>query len=234
MRKNIWIPVVLILSLFLFSTSCRQAIYSKKITNSTSCLLEIVYKRGQVFYATDPDTDLVDLYVFTSAGQPIYDQSGNTVSSTLLKTGQLVNVSYDGYILETYPRQLSGISAITIEGCKSNRVDFLITQISGMFPSTKPADNNNWDIIFKGDDFLKDNEKRIMEYILKENWIGSQVTVIPQEESIAGKGQISVNISNLTDNSADLEIIVDAGIEGSAPLIRDLHATLTDGTWYAR
>jgi len=231
MRKNIWSTILLIFVLILFPTSCRQAVYSKKVTNKTDCLLKIVYKRGQYFYATEPDSQDTKLYVFTSAGQPVYDQEGNSASATLLKTGQIVNISYDGYILETYPLQLSGISAITVKGVNSNSIDFLVTQISGMFPSTKPAANDNWEIVFKGDNFLADNEKRIMEYILKENWIGAQVTVVPEEEPDEAKGQIQVICSNLTEDSVDLELIVKSADPESTPSERKLHAYLSDGSW---
>lgn len=231
MRKNMWFPIVLILSIILLSTSCRQAIYSKKQTTSSDCVLEIVYKRGQIFYATEPESDDMKLYVFTSAGQPVFDKDGNSVSSAFLKTGQIVDISYDGYILETNPLQLSGISAISIKSNKANSVDFLVTLISGMFPSTKPSENNNWDIIFKGDDFLNAREKHVMEYILRENWIGEQVTISPEQEADTGKGLIQISASNLTETSVDLEIVTKDGSPDSTASTRTIHAVLTDGSW---
>ncbi|MBR3056428.1 MAG: hypothetical protein IKG93_00520 [Clostridiales bacterium] len=230
MRHKVRLSVLLILAILLFSSSCQKTIYSKKPTTKADCLLEIIYKRGQTYYATEPTKESLKMYIFTSAGQPIFDQDGQQISSASLKTGQIINVSYDGYIIETYPLQFSGISGIKIEGSRSNNVDFLITQISGMFPSTKPEDKKHWDILFSGEPFLSESEKRAIEYILKENWIGAQITVTP-EFSDEEKGTIQVDFSNVGTQSMDVQITVDEKIEGVAPSVRKIHVVLSDGTW---
>lgn len=231
MRKRAWACALLILSTSMLAASCRQQYYSHKLTNRVERSLEVIFKRGQVCYGMPEEGEDKSMFVFSSAGQPVFDSEGQSISHTEIKPGSIVNVKYDGYELETYPKQFSGIEEIHLSGCHSNNVDFLFTQINGMFPSTKPNDNTRWEIHFEGESFLNEAEKTALEYFLKENWTGAAVTVVPKDTPVVGTGYITVNITEAKDKSLSLEITIDDVQEGSKPSTKKMHAILQGCTW---
>ena len=210
------------------SAACSKRRGSRSSKNVTECMLEIVYKKGQMCYAIDPDTEELNLFVFSAAGQPVYDAKEQASSGSILLPGMVVSVEYDGYILETYPSQFSGISKISIRDTKANNVDFLVSQISGMFPSTKPSGALDWEIAFSGDTPLSPGEKRALEYILKENWAGASVTVEPQQDE-PDVGRILIDFQNVKTDSMDILITVNDGL--NAEMVKELHPVLKDGIW---
>ena len=231
MRKRAWACILLIFSVNVLASSCKQQYYSHKLTNRVERTLEVIFKRGQVCYGMPEEGDDKSMFVFTSAGQPVFDEQGQSISHTEIMPGTIVNVKYDGYELETYPKQFSGIEEIHVNGYHSNNVDFLFTQINGMFPSTKPNDNTRWEIRFEGEDFLNVAEKTALEYFLKENWTGASVTVMPKDTPVAGFGRITIHFSEATEKTLSMEITIDNGQEGSKPSTKATHATLQGCTW---
>lgn len=209
-------------------TGCSQKPYSSVHTDTMERTLEIVYKRGQTCYAIDPEDENSKLYAFTAAGQPVFDQNNQSATGTGLLPGMLVNVEYDGYILETSPSQFSGISRITICDTRANNVDFLVSQISGMFPSTKPEGADEWEIGFGGDELLSSSEKAALEFILREDWAGASVTVEPGQMADPDRGRIYVECSNLAQNGMDLTIVVN---DGTMPMTKAMHVELIGGLW---
>lgn len=213
------------------AASCRQQYYSHRLTNRVERTLEVIFKRGQVCYGMPEEGDDKSMFVFSSAGQPVYDADGQSISHTEIKPGTVVNVRYDGYELETYPKQFSGIEEIHINGCHSNNVDFLFTQINGMFPSTKPNDNTKWEIYFEGESFLNEAEKTALEYFLKESWTGATVTVVPKDTPVTGIGRITVRFAEAQESSLSMEITIEDSQEGSKPSTKKTQAVLQGCTW---
>ncbi|MBP5491946.1 MAG: hypothetical protein J6Y08_03795 [Clostridiales bacterium] len=231
MQKQRIISFLLVLVMLLSLTSCKKKSLTQTSSVSAKRHMEIVYKRGQTCYAIDPESDEPSLYVFSLAGQPVFDQDDSPVSSTTLVPGMLVEVSYDGYILDSYPSQFSGINKIAVRERRANNVDFLVAQISGMFPSTKPDENNLWEIAFGGTTYLTHVEQKALEYILRENWTGATVTVEPQEEKAFGSGSIQVNFMDIQDDTMELEIIVDDGSGENLPETKRIIASCATGSW---
>ncbi len=232
MRKRAWLCVLLIFSTMCLATACKRQYYSHKQTNEALKTLEVIFKRGQICYAMPEGGEDRSMYVFSAAGQSVLDQEENVISNAELKPGMLVDIAYDGYILETYPMQFSGIDSIRIKETHANNVDFLFNQINGMFPSTKPSDNTHWEILFEGDDFLGSAEKIALEYFLKETWTGASVTVAPDHDMGVDTGTITLNFSDVTTNSLNMDITINANDEETkTPRTKKTHAILQGCTW---
>ena len=232
MRKRAWLCILLIFSTMCLMTACRQQYYSHKQTNEALKTLEVIFRRGQICYAMPEGGEDRSMYVFSSAGQSVINADGETISNAELKPGMVVDISYDGYVLETLPMQFSGIESIRIKETHANNVDFLFNQINGMFPSTKPSDNTRWEILFEGDDFLGSAEKMALEYFLKETWTGASVTVAPDHDLGVGTGTITLSFSGVTSNSLNMDITIQDGEEEeSTPRTKKTQAILQGCTW---
>ena len=162
MRKCFFRSLIIILCVLFACSACQSPTNTKETSPTTKVALEIVYKKNQICYAITSSGSDMALYSFNAAAQPIFDQDGKSSTATDLQPGMLVSLEYDGYILETYPAQFSGVSSIRVTGVHANSVEFLGSLVSGMFPSATPEEVERWEITFSGDDFLSAKEKRAL------------------------------------------------------------------------
>ena len=228
--RHRWLVMIVTVSILFTLVSCSRTSPSDESKNKTRIELEIVYKKNQLCYAiAHSDTDS-SLYFFNAAGQPIFDEEGDSVTSRALTPGMIVSLEYDGYVLETYPCQFSDVSEVRITGSDSNNVDFLTSQISEMFPS-HAEDVTDWAVVFDGEDFLSAREKRALEMILRERWEGAVITVEPGQEQVDQVGRIKIHVEKKTDTSVTLQIRIEPGLGRSLPLERNVTASLENGTW---
>ena len=182
MRKHLIRSIILTLCVLFVCCACQSPKNTKDTQPTKKVDLEIVYKRNQLCYSVMAQGDDTNFYVFNAAAQPIYDIYGLSVTAADLAPGMKVSLEYDGYVLETYPLQFSGVSSIRVTDLGANNVEFLSSMISGMFPSSTPSEIEQWEVTFAGDDFLNAKEKRALEYFLNEKWEGAAIKVEPTED----------------------------------------------------
>ena len=224
----------ILLSIFvLFScVSCSQPVNSEQTQPATMIDVQIVYKNNQICYSIIENGDDTSLYMFNAAAQPIYDIYGLSATAADLQPGMKVSLSYDGYILETYPLQFSGVSEIRVTDLGANSVEFLSSMISGMFPSSTPAEIEQWEITFSGDEFLNAKEKRALEFFLNEKWEGAAIKVEPKdEEKRKNAGRINVTTTNNKDETVTLTVNIASGLPDQAPMERTMTVHLEKGKW---
>jgi hypothetical protein len=231
MRKNIIRSLILTVCVLFACCGCQTPRNTKDSKPTTRVDLEIVYKRNQMCYAIMAQGEDTNLYVFNAAAQPIFDQEGKSATAANIIPGMLVSLEYDGYILETYPAQFSGVSSIRATGIRANSVEFMGTLISGMFPSATPDEVERWEISFEGEQFLSAKEERALEHMISEEWVGSQVVVNPKESYTKKTGYVVVTTEKAGEDKASLTIRVDSGVEGSRPTERKMTVSIKDGRW---
>lgn len=222
---------VCVLAMLLSLVACSKFDPSKATEHSETFDVEIIYKRNQICYAIAQQDGNTSLYTFNAAGLPVVNVDGSSLTASDLKPGMCVSVKYDGYMLETYPAQFSGVKEVTVNAYSPNNVDFIAKQLSGMFPSTAPTDVQRWFISFSGETYLNEREKIALDYILSENWSNVDVTIDPTSKVTEGTGRIQVQVNTYDSSVLDLIISVDTGLEGDTPVSRKLHATMVDGAW---
>ena len=225
-----WLSIVLAVGL-LFAAACRRTPSAKESEKKAHIELEIVYKKNQQCYAISSSEQDNSLYSFNIAGQPVFDEEGQSVTARALTSGMIVSLEYDGYILETFPRQFSDVSEVRIIGTKSNDVEFLTSQISEMFPSYGISNIARWTVSFDGESFLNALEKRALEVILEEKYEGATVTCEPEQDTTDRVGNIMVSVNEMTESSVSLQIRVEPGLGQTLPLERSISASLQDGIW---
>lgn len=229
MRKYFFRSLVVILCVLFACTACQSPTNAKETKPATKVDLEIVYKKNQICYSIMTQGSNTTLYTFNAAAQPIFDLNGKSATATDLEPGMLVSLEYDGYILETYPAQFSGVSSIRVTGVDANSVEFLGSLISGMFPSATPEEVARWEITFSGDDFLSEKEKRALEYKIQEEWTDANVFVDPDETRTKRTGHIKIDVQKGEDNTVQLTIRVDSVVQD--PAERKMTVLLSDGKW---
>lgn len=229
MRKCFCRSLIIILCVLFACSACQSPTNSKVTEPTTSVGLEIVYKKNQICYAIMTQGQDTTLYTFNAAAQPIFDRDGNSITATDLLPGMLVSLEYDGYILETYPAQFSGVSSIRETGVHANSVEFLGSLISGMFPSATPGEVARWEITFSGDEFLSEKEKRALEFKIQEEWTDANVLVDPDETLTKKTGHIKIDAKNGEGDTVELTIGVDSVIHD--PSERKMTVKLQDGKW---
>lgn len=229
-KKKRVLSLFCILCLLSSLPSCKKGSLAKQTTLRTEEFnVEIVYKQNQYCYAVASDGNNPTIYTFNAAGLPVYAEDGTNVTSAALTPGMKVAVSYDGYVLETYPAQFSGVAEVKINGSRPNNVDFIAKQLSGLFPSTSPEEVMNWDVFFSGVTYLTENEKRALEFILREKWTNATVTIDPSSETEEESGSILIQVDNVTESTLDLIISVNIG--STEKITRNVHAVLENGCW---
>lgn len=231
MRKHVIFSLILTLCVLFSCAACQSPTPTEESIPTTKVELEIVYKSNQLCYAVMHQGDDICLYQFNAAAQPITDIEGHPATAVDLLPGMIVSVEYDGYILETYPAQFSGVSGIHVIGKYANSVEFLGSMISAMFPSTSPEDVERWEIAFSGDEFLSPKEKRALEFLMGEEWLGARVSVEPEQSYTKKTGHIVVNAEKGEGESYKITISVDTGLPDQEPIERSMNVTLTDGQW---
>lgn len=229
MRKSFFRSFIIILCVLFSCAACQSPTNTKETSPTTKVDLEIVYKRNQLCYSIMTQGTNTTLYTFNAAAQPIFDQQGKPITATDLVPGMLVSLEYDGYILETYPEQFSGVSSIRVTGVDSNSVEFLGSLISGMFPSATPEEVERWEITFSGDEFLSEKEKRALEYKFREEWSDTDVLVNPEESRTKKTGHIKIDAVKSGDATFQLTISLDSVVQD--PTDRKMTVTLKDGKW---
>lgn len=229
MRKCFFRSLIIILCVLFACSACQSPTSTKETAPTTRVALEIVYKKNQICYAITASGSDTTLYTFNAAAQPIFDQDGKSFTATDLLPGMLVSLEYDGYILETYPAQFSGVSSIRVTGVHANSVEFLGSLISGMFPSATPEEVERWEITFSGDEFLSAKEKRALEYKMQEEWSISNVFVDPEESRTKKTGHIKIDALKSGDESVQLTISVDSVAQN--PTERKMNVSIQDGKW---
>ena len=231
MRKHLIRSIILTLCVLFVCCACQSPKNTKDTQPTKKVDLEIVYKRNQLCYSVMAQGDDTSFYVFNAAAQPIFDTEGNAITAMNLTPGMLVSVEYDGYILETYPAQFSGVSEIRVTGMYANSVEFACSLLSGMFPSAMPDDIERWEIFFEGENFLSAKEKKALEYIIGEEWGGADIVVDPEQSHTKKTGHITITTSKAGDDSITLKTLVDSGVEGSTPAERTMTVSIQDGKW---
>lgn len=68
-----------------------------------------------------------DLILLTPAGIEISDEQGNPAQPSQLEAGTTVRIEYDGSVLETYPCQLGGVTALQMTGTFESLLPFTWT-----------------------------------------------------------------------------------------------------------
>ena len=118
MRRRGWICIVLSVAMIpLFG--CKKPEPSNEAREKTHIELEIVERSDQFCYAVANEDDDSPVYAFVAAGQPIFDEEGQSVTGTALEPGILVRLEYDGYILDSTPCLFSNVSEVRIIGRKT-------------------------------------------------------------------------------------------------------------------
>ncbi|MBQ4185720.1 MAG: hypothetical protein II657_05080 [Clostridiales bacterium] len=229
MRKCFFRSLIIILCVLFACSACHAPTNSKETSPTTKVDLEIVYKKNQICYAVTSTGEDTALYTFNAAAQPIFDLDGKSSTATDLQPGMLVSLEYDGYILETYPAQFSGVSSIHVSGVHANSVEFLGSLISGMFPTATPEEVARWEITFSGDDFLSAKEKRALEYKIQEEWTDANVFVDPEESLTKKTGHIKIDAKKGENDTVQLTIRVDSVVQD--PTERKMTVSIQDGKW---
>ena len=223
---------MLMICLLFSCVSCTQPITSEETQPTTSIDLEIVYKNNQVCYSVIENGNDTSLYMFNAAAQPIYDIYGLSATAADLQPGMRVSLDYDGYVLETYPMQFSGVSAIHVTSLGANSVEFLSSMISGMFPSSTPGEIEQWEVSFTGDEFLTAKEKNALAYFLNEKWDGAVIKVEPKDEDKRkNAGQIRITTKDNGDETVSLTVYIASGLADQAPMERTMTVHLEKGRW---
>ena len=231
MRKQIT-GIMLILCLLVSCVSCMQPGTSEQMQPTTTIDLQIVYKNNQICYSIIETGNDTSLYLFNAAAQPIYDIYGLSATAADLQPGMKVSLSYDGYVLETYPLQFSGVSEIRVTDLGANSVEFLSSMISGMFPSSIPAEIEQWEVTFSGDEFLNAKERRALEFFLNEKWEGAAIKVEPKEEDKRkNSGRIQIATTDNGDETVTLTVNIASGLPDQAPMERTMTVHLENGKW---
>lgn len=229
MRKHLFCSLLLTLCVLFSCAACQSLTNTKETEPTTRVDLEIVYKRNQLCYSVMENGDDTTLYVFNAAAQPIFDLEGKSATAMDLLPGMTVSLEYDGFVLETYPAQFSGVSEIQVTGQKANSVEFLGSLISGMFPSATPDELERWEITFDGDEFLNAKEKKALEYKMQEEWKGANVVVEPSEQYLSKTGHILITTEKAGESSVQLTIHMDSGYSDATQ--RRMTISLKDGQW---
>ncbi|MBR5417883.1 MAG: hypothetical protein IK109_07640 [Clostridiales bacterium] len=233
MRKQIT-GILLILCVIFSCVSCAKPTTSEETQPTTTIDLQIVYKNNQFCYSIIENGNDTSLYMFNAAAQPIFDIYGLSATAADLAPGMKVSLEYDGYVLETYPLQFSGVSSIRVTDLGANNVEFLSSMISGMFPSSTPSEIEQWEVTFSGDEFLNAKEKHALEYFLNQKWEGAAIKVEPtEEETKKNSGRIAITTTNNPDETVTLKVNIASGLETQAPMERTMTVHLEKGKWTA-
>lgn len=230
-RTSKWLSLMCGIALLAPTAACSRLDPSKATQHTESFEVEIVYKRNQICYAISNQNENHSLYTFNAAGLPVITKDGTKGTASALKPGMCVTVQYDGYMLETYPAQFSGVTDIEVNEVRANDVEFVAKQISGMFPSTSPGDSSKWDISFDGVSFLSEDEKVAVQFILSENWSNTNVTIDSSENVSENTSRITIQVNEYSEQTLDLTITVNTGEKDEKPSSRTIQATLQDGAW---
>ncbi|MGN0625090.1 MAG: hypothetical protein ACI4I8_02380 [Oscillospiraceae bacterium] len=95
---------------------------------------QILYRMEEsLLLAKEGDGITGELILFSPAGIDVVDEQGNTAQPSQLEAGMTIQIHYDGSVLESYPCQLSGVTALRITGTFESLLPFYLDRIDELY-----------------------------------------------------------------------------------------------------
>ena len=109
-----------------------------------------------------------DLYFVSIKDVPIYDKDGQAINSEELKAGMMIDVYYDGSILETYPSRVANVSSIYITEEDYDMVGFYMDLVQDIYEDDEAlnADINKIVLDLTKTDNITTSEKYALAYLV--------------------------------------------------------------------
>lgn len=94
----------------------------------------ILYRMEESLLLAGEEDDMAgELILFSPVGIDVADEQGNTAQPSQLEAGMTVQIHYDGSVLESYPCQLSGVTALRITGTFESLLPFYLDRIDELY-----------------------------------------------------------------------------------------------------
>jgi len=162
--------LVLILSVLLFTLTACGAVQEKEPfvgPDEAVMSLKIVELRDNGFLGVGEGGSAALYTVSLSADAVCYDETAAVMDFADLRPGMVVSVYWNGMILETWPGQIGGVSALQVLGQQDDLVGLYLQVLNDLW-DTDPALNH--DVTRLGMDFsgltnLTEVERRALEYV---------------------------------------------------------------------
>ena len=108
-------------------------------TESLNC--RILYRMEESLLLVQEEEHMAteDLILLTPAGIEISDEQGNPAQPSQLEAGTTVRIEYDGSVLETYPCQLGGVTALQMTGTFESLLPFYLDRIDELVHTGIPV-----------------------------------------------------------------------------------------------
>lgn len=166
--KKIFIPLLLAL-LGVCASACTQQI-STPPKDATTLSAKIIDINGTSILVANmaEDAGAADIYWLDAATTAVISSDGDTINADALQTGMLVEIAYNGTILESFPMQFGSVSAIYIRE-QGDDIAGLYRQVINDLYVVDPGLNSDIEIMafdFSAVSNITESEKTALIYSL--------------------------------------------------------------------
>ena len=102
-------------------------------TESLNCRILYRIEESLLLVQEEEHMATEDLILLAPAGIEISDEQGNPAQPSQLEAGTTVRIEYDGSVLETYPCQLGGVTALQMTGTFESLLPFYLDRIDELY-----------------------------------------------------------------------------------------------------
>lgn len=113
-----------------------------------------------------------ELITLSPRGLALEDQQGQTMEPDQLQPGMCVQVTFDGSVLEIYPCQLSGASAIQVTGTFLNLVPFYLDRLDELYQEDAALNSEIEKIALDLSELgnVSEQEKEALRYLVESRY----------------------------------------------------------------
>lgn len=167
MKKRVFALVLAMLLLALTACGSVQEKGPSIVLDGSVARFKIVELRENGFLGIMVQTDREDLYSVSFGDGVCYDEKGNTITKDALRPGMVVDIHWPGVILESWPGQIMGVTALQVVEQEDDLVGLYLRVLHDLWKND-PALNH--DVTRLGMDFsgltnLTAGEVRALEYL---------------------------------------------------------------------
>ena len=103
---------------------------------------------------------------------PQEDQQGQAMQPDALRPGMCVQIDFDGSVLETYPCQLSGATALRVTGEFQNLVPFYLDRLDELYQEDEALNSDIEKVALDLSELgnISEEEKEALRYLVECRW----------------------------------------------------------------
>ena len=167
MGKRVYTMVLSVLMLLLCACGMAQEKEPAVFPEESAALFKIVELRESGFLGVRADSTRQELIFVSLHGTVCYGEKGETVTVADLRPGMAVTVYWDGMIMESYPGQIAGVTALQVAEQQDDLVG-LYRRVLHELWENDPALNQDAVLLgldFSGVTHLSEGEKTALAYL---------------------------------------------------------------------